>query len=226
VRLLRGAQEARLVVADTGVGIAWDVLPHVFDRFRQADSSTTRVHGGLGLGLALVRYLVEAHGGTVRAESPGLGGGATFVVTLPLRAGATAAPSGEVADAASLAGASVLIVDDDADTRELLAYALRAAAVKVTVVGSAGDALATLTAEPCDLLISDLSMPAEDGYSLVRRLRELDAASPRRRPAIAVTAHARPDDRRRALAAGFDAYLVKPVEAKDVVALVARLLYT
>ena len=223
VRLERRAQAARVVVADTGVGIAADVLPHVFDRFRQADSSTTRVHGGLGLGLALVRYFVEAHGGTVHAESPGAGGGATFVVTLPLRHGVTTAVPGDVApDVASLAGARVLIVDDDADTRDVLVYALRAAGVKVTAVGSAGEALAALTAEASDLVVSDLSMPGEDGFALVRRLRERDGG--RRRPAIALTAHARPDDRRRALAAGFDAYLVKPVEAKDLVALVARLL--
>ncbi len=225
LRLERGEHEVRLVVADTGVGIAPEVLPHVFDRFRQADSSTTRVHGGLGLGLALVRYLVEAHGGVVHAESPGVGGGATFVVTLPIRAGATAARAASAAvGAARLSDASVLIVDDDADTREVLAYALRAAGVKVTAVGSASDALAALTPESSALVVSDLSMPGEDGYALVRQLRERDGG--RRRPAIALTAHARADDRRRALAAGFDAYLVKPVDAKDLVALMARLLYT
>jgi len=134
----------------------------------------------------------------------------------------TAVPGDVAPDVASLAGARVLIVDDDADTRDVLVYALRAAGVKVTAVGSAGEALAALTAEASDLVISDLSMPGEDGFALVRRLRERDGG--RRRPAIALTAHARPDDRRRALAAGFDAYLVKPVEAKDLVALVARLL--
>jgi CheY-like chemotaxis protein len=224
VRLHGTAGEARLTVCDTGIGIAPDVLPHVFDRFRQADSSTTRTHGGLGLGLALVRYLVEAHGGTVRAESAGVGRGATFVVTLPLAAGAIASRrTADPAPAAVLADAHVLVVDDDADTREFLTYALQSVGVKVSVAASATDALAVVTTASCDLVVSDLSMPAEDGYTLIRRLRELDRAG-RRRPAVALTAHARPDDRRRALESGFDAYLVKPVEAKDLVAVVSRLL--
>jgi PAS domain S-box-containing protein len=224
VRLDGTAHEARLTVRDTGIGIPPDVLPHVFDRFRQADSSTTRTHGGLGLGLALVRYLVEAHGGFVRAESAGVGRGATFVVTLPLAAaGGASRRAADPAPAAALADAHVLVVDDDADTREFLTYALRSVGVKVSAAATAGDALAVMTTAPCDLVVSDLSMPVEDGYALIRRLRELDEAG-RRRPAVALTAHARPDDRRRALESGFDAYLVKPVEAKDLVAVVSRLL--
>ena len=225
VRLERDGAHARLTVTDSGVGIAPDVLPHVFDRFRQADSSTTRLHGGLGLGLALVRYLVEAHGGSVRAESPGIGGGASFVIALPIGAAQTAVhPAAEGVPVAPLTGASVLVVEDDADTRDFLGYALRSAGVKSMLTGTAADALDLLTAHAFDLIVSDLSMPGLDGYAFVTRLRELDGASGRRRPAIALTAHAGPDERRRALAAGFDAYLVKPVDAKDLLDAVARLL--
>jgi PAS domain S-box-containing protein len=225
VQLYQSDAEARLTIADTGIGIAPDVLPHIFDRFRQADSSTTRSHGGLGLGLALVRHLVEAHGGTVRAESGGVGRGTTFIVRLPLHA--TTETVRDPVDAAAptaLADARVLIVDDDADTRDFLAYALRSVGVKVTVAASVADALAVLTTETCDLVVSDLSMPAEDGYALVQRLRALDVAAGRQRPVLALSAHARADDRDRAMETGFDAYLVKPVEAEDLVAAVSRLL--
>ena len=225
VRLARDAGQARLTIADSGIGIAPTVLPHVFDRFRQADSSTTRTHGGLGLGLALVRYLVEAHGGSVRAESAGVGRGATFVIMLPLSARvAGARRATEETAEAQLAGARVLVVEDDADTRDFIGYALRAVGVKPALVASATEALDLLAAEKFDLVISDLSMPGADGYTLIRRLRELDAMAGRRRPAVALTAHAGPDDRRRALEAGFDAYLVKPIDAPDLVGWVARLL--
>jgi PAS domain S-box-containing protein len=225
VRLRHDGGHAQLTVADSGIGIAPEVLPHVFDRFRQADSSTTRNHGGLGLGLALVRYLVEAHSGSVRAESAGVGGGATFVVMLPL--GAEAAATHRAADgfpAAELTGARVLVVEDDADTRDFLGYALRSAGVKPALAATAAEALDLLTAETFDLVVSDLSMPGADGYALIRRLRELDSIAGRRLPAVALTAHAGPDDRRRAFQAGFDAYLVKPVDAKDLAGAVARLL--
>jgi signal transduction histidine kinase/ActR/RegA family two-component response regulator len=224
VRLERGEREACLSVADTGIGIAPEMLPHVFDRFRQADSSTTRTHGGLGLGLALVRYLVEAHGGHVGAESAGVGRGATFTVALPLSAGTAGNDAAaEPAPVAALADARVLVVDDDRDTREVLAYALRSFGVAVSVAASASEALALLDREPCHVVVSDLAMPADDGYMLVRRLRQLDGAA-RYRPAVALTAHAQPEDRRRALEAGFDAYLVKPVDARELVTVAARLL--
>jgi CheY-like chemotaxis protein len=172
-----------------------------------------------------VRYLVEAHGGTVRAESGGVGAGATFVVSLPLAASAVALRSpADARRGSQLSGARVLLVDDDADTRDFLGYALRAAGVKPVLVGSATDALDLLTADAFDVVISDLSMPDVDGYRLIRRLRDLDAAAGRRRPAVALTAHAGPDERHRALEAGFDAYLVKPVDAQDLMDIVARLL--
>jgi len=225
VRLRRDGDYAHLTVADSGIGIAPEMLPHVFDRFRQADSSTTRTHGGLGLGLALVRYLVEAHGGRVRAESTGVGGGAVFEIILPLRAeGPATHAATEGGPAVELTGARVLVVEDDADTRDFLGFALRSAGVKPALAATAAEALARLTAEAFDLVVSDLSMPGADGYALIRRLRELDAAAGGRRPAVALTAHAGPDDRRRALEAGFDAYLVKPVDAKDLAGVVARLL--
>jgi hypothetical protein len=225
VRLRRDGAAARLTVADSGIGIAPEILPHVFDRFRQADSSTTRTHGGLGLGLALVRYLVEAHAGTVRAESGGAGRGATFMVGLPLRVSGSATRSaGERLPTPELTGARVLVVEDDADTRDFLAFALQSAGVKLTLAATAAEALDRLTAETFDLVVSDLSMPDADGYALIRRLRELDEAAGTRRPAVALTAHAGPDDRRRAIEAGFDAYLVKPVDAKDLAGVVARLL--
>jgi PAS domain S-box-containing protein len=225
VRLRRDGDAARLTIADSGIGIAPEILPHVFDRFRQADSSTTRTHGGLGLGLALVRYLVEAHGGSVRADSGGAGRGATFVVELPLRAsGPTTRSTGQRLPTPVLTGARVLVVEDDADTRDFLGFVLQSAGVKLALAATAAEALERLTAETFDLVVSDLSMPDADGYTLIRRLRELDAAAGARRPAVALTAHAGPDDRRRALEAGFDAYLVKPVDAKDLAGVVARLL--
>jgi PAS domain S-box-containing protein len=225
VRLWRDGGQARLTVADSGIGIAPDVLPHVFDRFRQADSSTTRSHGGLGLGLALVRYLVEAHGGSVRAESAGAGAGATFAIALPLRAGpGTTRRTADGAPATELGGARVLVVEDDADTRDFLGFALGRAGVKTVLTASTAEALDRLTAETFDVVVSDLSMPGADGYALIRRLREMDAGASARRPAVALTAHAGPDERRRALEAGFDAYLVKPVDAVDLTGVVARLL--
>jgi PAS domain S-box-containing protein len=225
VRLRSAGSEACLAVEDSGIGIAPEVLPHVFDRFRQADSSTTRRHGGLGLGLALVRHLVETHGGRVRAESAGVGRGATFIVHLPLVAAPTAPGRPAPARPPTVpTDAHVLVVDDDADTRDFLAYALGGAGMKVTVAATAVEALRAVASEPCQVVVSDLSMPAEDGYALIRELRLLDAITGHRRPAVALTAHARPDDRRRALEAGFDAYLVKPVDAKDLIAVIARLL--
>jgi signal transduction histidine kinase/CheY-like chemotaxis protein len=226
VRLERHGDRARIVVRDTGAGIPSEVLPYIFDRFRQADSSGTRVHGGLGLGLAIVRHLVELHHGTVRAESGGAAPGATFVVELPLLArGADAqrdrAPRAETGGAAerSLAGLRIVFVDDDADTRAMLAVALRNHGAEVQPVASAAEAMTALAEMPADVLISDISMPGEDGYSLIQKLR----AGGDRIRALALTALARAEDRERALAAGFQQCLAKPVDPAELASIVRAL---
>jgi PAS domain S-box-containing protein len=227
---------ARLQVSDTGQGIASDFLPHVFDRFRQAESGLTRVHGGLGLGLSIVRELVQMHGGTVVAESPGVGRGATFTVDLPLPKGAvTSEPaSGPPTEmAGSLAGRNILLVEDDEPTRMALETILRARGAIVHAVPSAQAALDAFKVAPPDVLISDIAMPVRSGYTLLRGVRqwEADAGSrgvvrrgkARAVPAVALTAHARPEDRDKAMAAGFQAYLTKPVDPAKLVSTIAGL---
>jgi CheY-like chemotaxis protein len=214
-------------VTDTGEGITAEVLPYVFDRFRQEDSSTTRTHGGLGLGLALVRHLVELHGGAVRAESPGKGQGATFTVTLPL-AGVGARPPETRADGepssvdAPLSGLRVLVVDDDPEALALSSMMLRNAGAEVKTAVSAYRAHQALNAWAPDVLVSDLAMPREDGFMLLRALRGELARRHRRLPAIALTAHETADNRRRAIEAGFDRYLTKPVDPIELTAAVAE----
>ena len=230
---------------DDGAGIDAAFLPFVFDRFRQADSTSTRVHGGLGLGLAIVRHLVELHGGTVKVASAGKGHGATFTVRLP--AGAAAAASLLAADpeAAStavipqatpaqasgphglggesqLAGLRVLVVDDEPDARELLTALLEHHGARVATASCVAEALATVVAEPFDVLVSDIGMPGDDGYELVERLRALDHAA-RATPALALTGFARPEDGARAAAAGFDAHMSKPVDPVALVDALERL---
>lgn len=210
-----------LAVRDTGAGIDPGFLPHVFDRFRQADPSITRAHGGLGLGLSIVRQLVEAHGGSVRADSPGKGHGATFTVTLPLQHGAVPEPArdGEPsAPPARLDGLRVLVVDDERDSREMARTALAGAGAEVAVAADVAEALDRLADRPTDVVVSDIGMPRRDGYELARELRDRGGV-----PAVAVTAFAGPEDRRRALAAGFQAHLGKPVDPAALVAVVARL---
>jgi signal transduction histidine kinase/CheY-like chemotaxis protein len=226
VRLERHDDRARIVVRDTGAGIPGDLLPYIFDRFRQADSSDTRVHGGLGLGLAIVRHLVELHHGTVRAESGGPEEGATFVIELPLLARKgedqrDQAPHGEPArdTERSLAGLRIVFVDDDADTRAMLAIALQNHGAEVEPVASAAEAMAALADRPADVLISDISMPGEDGYSLIQKLR----AGGDLTRALALTALARVEDRERALAAGFQQCLAKPVDPTELAAIVRAL---
>jgi signal transduction histidine kinase/CheY-like chemotaxis protein len=236
VCLQRINSHIEIIVTDTGQGISAEFLPYVFDRFRQADSSITRSFGGLGLGLAIVRQLVELHGGTVHAESPGEGQGATFTVKLPLMAiGPKAIEPERVHPAAGgsvpfdcspgLDGLRILIVDDDADIRALLIYTLEVCGAEVMAAASADEAISALTASspPMDILISDIGMPDEDGYALLRRVRALEPENGGRIPAIALTAYARTQDRRAALLAGFQSHVAKPVEPAELIAVIANL---
>jgi PAS domain S-box-containing protein len=236
VRLERINSHIEIAVSDTGVGIKPEFLPHVFERFRQADQTTTRHHGGLGLGLAIVRHLVELHGGTVQVESPGEGQGATFVVKLPVvpiyrkenlaervhPSARETLPSYECPD--RLDGLKVLVVDDEADARELLRVGIGQCGAKVTTASSVQEALEAIEKEKPDILISDIGMPVEDGYELIRRVRALPAESGGKIPAIALTAYARTEDRLQALRAGYQMHLPKPVEMAELVAVAASLI--
>ena len=220
-------------VSDSGEGIDATFLPFVFDRFRQADGSTTRSHDGLGLGLAIVRHLVELHGGTVCADSAGIGRGATFTVRLPVHAvlvveeldlGAT--PTGTVPEAKAPLGTStetrladvhVLVLDDEEDMRDLISMILEHAGARVTRVPTVAAAIAAMTADRPDVAISDLAMPGEDGYAFVRRVRSSDSAALRDLPLVAMTAHARAEDRHRVLEAGFQRHVAKPIEPTELV---------
>ncbi|HUR33472.1 MAG TPA: ATP-binding protein [Vicinamibacterales bacterium] len=224
VTLARDGDEVELRVCDTGLGIAPEFLPHVFERFRQADSSTTRAHGGLGLGLAIVHDLVALHGGSVRAESAGEGQGATFVVRLPAvapQAGPAGWPAAPVAGL-SLNGARVLLVDDDADTRDVLKTLLEAAGADVMASASAGETRRLFARSHPDLLIADIGMPDEDGYALIASIRQMETGTSHV-PAIALTARTRPEDVEEALAAGFQLHLSKPVDSRRLVESVASL---
>jgi CheY-like chemotaxis protein len=234
IRLARVADEAVLTVEDTGTGIDPAFLPHVFERFRQHDSSTTRAHGGMGLGLAIVRHLVEAHGGTVRAESAGQGRGSSFVVTLPLRAGdARRAPQPAESTrrhhpgAGDLAGLRALVVDDDPDARDLIAHVLKSSGADVETAGSAAEAIVILGGgKKVDVLLADIGMPGTDGYGLMQDVRQHESGDVRDVPAIAVTAYAREQDRLSALAAGFQAHLPKPIDVETLRSTVKRLVGT
>ena len=225
---------AQIKVKDTGKGIKADFLPYIFDRFWQADSSTTRSNGGLGLGLTIVRHLVELHGGTVYAQSLGEGQGATFTVRLPLQAKieepAVNSPHAidiemQVGDIPSLAGLRVLVVDDAPELRELLTIVLEDYQATVTTVASADEAIATLIANPSayDVLLSDISMPGQDGYTLIRRVRELSAEAGGQIPAAALTANARREDYENAIAAGFQMHVTKPLLPQQLAFAVASL---
>ena len=225
----RDGQRVRLTVRDTGVGIEPAFLPYVFDRFRQADSSTTRLHSGVGLGLAIARHLVELHRGTIDARSDGRGHGATFIIELPAEVEETASlPSIAVTATASseapvLAGVSVLLVDDDASTLEMLTTALETTGAQVISAQSAREALDRLIKDRPDVIVSDIAMPGEDGYWLIERVRGLPGKSGRT-PAIALTALARREDRTRALDAGYRLHMAKPVELGELQAHIATLL--
>jgi signal transduction histidine kinase/CheY-like chemotaxis protein len=229
VRLDYGDTHAKLTVADTGKGISKDFLPHVFDRFRQADSSTTRGFGGLGLGLAIVRHLVELHGGTVNADSQGVNLGATFMTSFPLISTRLESPSishsGEhdAADLAKLAGLRVLVVDDEADTRQLISHSITRRGAEVKTCGSAREALELLEQWRPDVLLSDIGMPGEDGYSLISKVRALPPEKGGHTPAAAFTAYAREEDRERALAAGYQMHIAKPISSDDLVSKLAQL---
>ncbi len=242
VLLTRVNSHLEIIVSDTGPGIDADFLPFVFDRFRQADPSSTRMHGGLGLGLAIVRHLVELHGGTVSVETRGAEPGATFKVMLPLMAVHQTAfaeqPTAGATDAAvhptaggrttldcppQLHGLRVLVVEDEPDARELLVAVLTQCEAEVLAVSNVAEALLKLEEWRPDVLISDIEMPGEDGYALIRRIRALPAERGGRIPAAALTAYARAEDRMRALLAGFQIHLPKPVEPTELAAVVASL---
>jgi signal transduction histidine kinase len=229
IRASRQSSSITVTVSDTGLGIAPDFLPHVFDCFRQGQPGRTRSHGGLGIGLSLARKLVELHGGTVEARSDGKGKGATFAVRLPVRAVAmpndvdTRARSFSTA-AASLSNLRALIVDDEVDARDLVREVLESSGAAVLAAGSAAEALAAMASWRPDVIISDVGMPGRDGYSLLQEIRALADASLRDVPAIALTAYASHDEAERARAAGFQVHLAKPVEPAHLIATVASLL--
>ena len=233
IRSERVNSHLEIVVSDTGQGISPDFLPHVFDRFRQADQKTSRQHGGMGLGLAIVRHLVELHGGSVKASSEGEGKGATFTVMLPITpvyhvdsSGGRVHPAARdllpVDDPSDrLDGLRILVVDDEADTRELLKQGLEYCGAKVRVAGSAAEAVDELVATVPDILISDIGMPGIDGYDLIRQVRGLPSNKGGKVPAIALTAYTRIEDRLQALRAGYDMHVPKPVELTELVAVAA-----
>ena len=219
----RAGSQVEISVTDTGLGIAAPLLPFVFERFSQGDSSSTRAHGGLGLGLAIVRHIVEMHGGTVQATSEGVGKGARFVVRLPLRVAEKSTHPAAELPAPSLEGVSVLVVDDDADTRDLVRMVLSQRGADVYTAGSADEALALVEERRPEILLSDIAMPGEDGYELIRRVRALGAARGGHVKAAALTAYARTEDRLRALWAGFETHVPKPVQPNELAAVVASL---
>jgi CheY-like chemotaxis protein len=228
----RVESQLQLTVKDTGPGIPPEFLPYVFDRFRQADSSLTRQHGGLGLGLAIVKQLVGLHGGTVRAESAGDGKGAAFIVCLPLAPVVETKPHLRLASSRSrashseqitLPGVRILVIDDDEDSRGLIHEMLTRYEAEVQCAASAEEALEILKNQVPDVIVSDIGMPEKDGYQLIREVRKLGATRGGNIPAIALTAFARPEDRMKAMIAGYQTYLPKPVEAHELVATIRTL---
>jgi NO-binding membrane sensor protein with MHYT domain/CheY-like chemotaxis protein/nitrogen-specific signal transduction histidine kinase len=228
VMLGRDGQDVVIRVADSGIGIEPDFLPYVFDRFRQQDASITRKHGGLGLGLSIARQLIELHGGTIAVASPGTHAGTTFTVRLPLAEAEVAQHAPPVAAAprgqaqGDLSGVKVLLVDDATDTLDVLQQILQHSGATIMAASSAGKALALLERERPDVIVSDIGMPDIDGFELIRRIRRRSAGAGGAIPAIALTAFTRQDDRNKAMQAGFNDYLAKPVEPGSLVAHIAQ----
>jgi CheY-like chemotaxis protein/nitrogen-specific signal transduction histidine kinase len=232
VMLSRDGEDVVIRVADSGIGIAPDFLPYVFDRFRQQDASITRRHGGLGLGLSIARQLVELHGGTIGVASPGEQAGATFTLRLPLAAPELQAPprapvaavqeAGQLTGQGGLAGIKVLLVDDADDTLDVLQEVLQHSGAIIMSASNARTALALLEREQPDVIVSDIGMPDIDGFELMRRIRRRSAGAGGAIPAIALTAFTRQDDRNKAMQAGFNDYLAKPVEPGSLVAQIAQ----
>jgi CheY-like chemotaxis protein len=237
IALERNESSAAISITDTGIGISQDFLPYVFDRFRQADSSSTRSHGGLGLGLAIVRHLVELHGGAVSAASNGRRSGASFTVKLPLmavnvRRAETIETSGDgvQGEAAAmecpslLRGVRILVVDDEEDARKLLYTVLTQCDAIVETVANVRQAIEALRRTRPDVIISDIGMPDEDGYSLLQRLRTGDDPQLKALPAVALTGYAGEDDRTRSLAAGFQIHLTKPIDPQALLSAIEQLI--
>jgi CheY-like chemotaxis protein len=236
-RLGRAEGQIEIAVKDTGIGIEPRFLPHVFDRFRQADASSTREYGGLGIGLSIVRHIVEMHGGSVSALSPGKGRGATFKVRLPLISTARLAPrSGSRAEALPpakerkisgnghrLDGVRVLLVEDNPDTLDMLKFIFDESGAEVIAAASVDEALDALERLRPDALVSDIAMPDRDGYDLIREIRLREPERGGKIPAVAVTAYARAEDRVRVLAAGFQMHIAKPIDPDELIAVVASL---
>jgi len=223
---------AQIQVTDTGIGIDRDFLPYVFDRFRQADSTSVRSNKGLGLGLAIARHLVELHGGTIRVDSPGRGQGTTFTIELPISERVSGAREAEEENpldpspqppAPSLLGLQVLVVDDEADARQWITIVLEESGAEVIAVGSVEEALEAIEQQRPDVLISDIGMPGEDGYALIRSIRELEPQMDATIPAVALTGYAREEDYTKALAEGFQLHVAKPIRAAELVAVVTSL---
>ena len=235
VTLRRAGGRAEILVADTGRGIAAEFLPHVFDRFRQSDASPTRLHGGLGLGLAIVRHLTELHGGSVEARSDGEGCGSTFVIRIPLTEPrlAPAVPAdtrpvgllaGRLEANLRLKGVRILVVDDELDARELVATVLDRSGSEVRTAASSREGLDLVDAWRPSVIVCDIAMPTEDGYAFIKELRSRSADRGGTIPAAALTAYARPEDREKALAAGYQVHIAKPADPVELAAAIERLL--
>lgn len=227
IRVTQDDASIEIEVRDTGPGIAPEFLPHVFERFRQADGSTTRTHGGLGLGLAIVRHLVELHGGVIGAENASAGAGAIFTVKLPLasydlmpEAGTSGQSASEQQSNVELEDLKILVVEDEIDTLDLLTVDLTTHGARVRGVASADEALELLDADRFDLLISDIGIAGTDGYDLIEQVREREAKHEEHIPAVALTAYARAQERIRAIAAGYNTHVAKPVDIRELIAVV------